>query len=143
MSWFPVADDNAPVSSAIGTWLARQGSAIGVAAHGVAGLSAPDGVTFDVTTVVTFMPPRRGLKSIRAFRQAASTVPPITISSYSRAARSDSPATSPAVIAACSRQAHFFKNNFKKKAPSFATIAARAVITLANPGAERNISTTR
>jgi CheY-like chemotaxis protein len=86
-----VVDDDELVSSAIRTWLERQGHAIVVAEDGIAGLNALDGATFDLMIIDIFMPHMRGFESIRVFHQAAPTVPLIAISGYSFAAPYDSP----------------------------------------------------
>ena len=87
-----VVDDDALVSSAIRTWLERQGFTVVVAEDGIGGLNALDTATFDLMIIDIFMPHMRGFESIRVFHQAAPTVPLIAISGYTFAAQYDSPA---------------------------------------------------
>jgi CheY-like chemotaxis protein len=86
-----VVDDDALVSSAVRTWLERQGFTVVVAEDGIEGLNALDGATFDLMIIDIFMPHMRGFESIRVFHQAAPTVPLIAISGYPFAAPYDSP----------------------------------------------------
>ena len=77
-----VVDDDALVSSAIRTWLERQGYTVVIAEDGIGGLNALDASTFDLMIIDIFMPHMRGFESIRVFHQAAPTVPLIAISGY-------------------------------------------------------------
>jgi Response regulator receiver domain len=120
-----VVDDDELVSSAIRTWLERQGHTIVVAEDGIAGLNALDGATFDLMIIDIFMPHMRGFESRfpengpgpRRLALSSQTVHTGDVAGCDRRV--------PAGSAGCS----------ERRCLSFAMITARAVITAADTGA--------